>query len=313
MARAVGARSQLAFAFESVYGTPPGSGFRRLPFVRSDAGASQPLIESDILGRGRDPLDPTRDAIAVDGDLVVPICARSWGYWLRAAFGDASTTDDAGVYTHVFESGKWSLPSFAIEIAKPEVPSYAMLTGCKLDRLSWTMQRGGQLTASLSIVGQDETLTTTSGAGSPADVALQRFGQFNGAIMRDGSALANVVSAELTYANNLDRIETIRGDGLIEGADPSMAMLSGRMDVRFATTQLLDQAIAGDPCELEFAFALAGGESCTLTAHRVFLPRPRRQIEGPQGVQVSFDWQAALDESEGVMCTATLVNDVEEY
>jgi hypothetical protein len=37
----------------------------------------------------------------------------------------------------------------------------------------------------------------------------------------------------VTYSNNLEKIETIRDDGLIEGADPTIAALTGRIDVRF--------------------------------------------------------------------------------
>jgi hypothetical protein len=39
-----------------------------------------------------------------------------------------------------------------------------------------------------------------------------------------------------TYSNNLEKIETIRDDGLIEGADPIIAALTDRIDVRFADT-----------------------------------------------------------------------------
>ena len=37
----------------------------------------------------------------------------------------------------------------------------------------------------------------------------------------------NIVSAEITYANTLDRVETIRSDGRIDGADPSIADKDG--------------------------------------------------------------------------------------
>jgi len=47
--------------------------------------------------------------------------------------------------------------------------------------------------------------------------------------------------------------------------------------------------------------------------HAVYLPRPRIEISGPQGVQATFDWQAARDPVLGRMCTATLVNDIETY
>ena len=55
----------------------------------------------------------------------------------------------------------------------------------------------------------------------------------------DGAPLANLTGASLTYTNNLERIETIRSDGKIDGADPTIAALSGSIEVRFADTALL--------------------------------------------------------------------------
>ena len=283
-----------------------------MPFASVSLGAEQPLLASELLGFGRDPVAPLRDAVSVDGDVVLPIDAEAFGVWLKAAFGDPVTTG-AGPWTHVFRSGSWTLPSMAIETAMPEVPRYAMYAGCVLDQLSWRMQRAGLLTATARLVAQGETVATASAAGAPAELALRRFGHFNGSITRDGAALGNVVSAEITYANGLDRIETLRADGRIDGADPGMAALTGRIEVRFADQVLVNQAIAGDPCELAFGYALPSGESLTFTVHAVYLPRPRIEIAGPQGVQATFDWQAARDPTLGRMCTVTLVNDVEAY
>ena len=313
MARAQGARAQMALAYESVYGTPPASGYFKMPFASSTLGAEQPLLESELLGYGRDPLAPIKDALTSDGDVVVPIDAIGFGYWLKATFGDPTTTGAEAPYTHEFRSGSWTLPSLAIEIGMPEVPRFAMYAGCVVDQLSWQMTRSGLLTASVSLIAQGETPAAATGAGTPTEIALQRFGHFNGAIKRDGVALGNVVSTQITYGNNLDRIETIRADGKIDGADPSMAMLSGSMEVRFADTTLMDQAINGTTCALEFAYTLPTGESLTFTAHSVYLPRPRVEIGGPQGVQATFDWQAAKDSFVGRMCTVTLINGVEAY
>ena len=142
----------------------------------------------------------------------MPLDAGAFGFWLKAAFGAPSTTG-TGPWTHEFQSGAWTLPSMSIETGMPEVPRYAMYSGCVLDQITWQMQRSGLLTATARLVAQGETVGTTTSAGTPAALELQRFGHFNGAITRNGSALGNVVSAGITYANNLDRIETIRSDG----------------------------------------------------------------------------------------------------
>ena len=314
MARAQGARAQLALGFETAYGTPPEpGGYWRMPFVSSNVGAEQPLLSSDLLGFGRDPLPPVRDAVTCDGDVVVPIDARFLGVWLKALFGEPITTGASAPYTHSFRSGGWTLPSFAAEIGMPDVPYFAMCAGCVANSLAFTMNRSGLITATIAVVAQGETVGTTSDAGTPTGLALTRFGAATGAVRRNGSALGNIVSAQVSYSNNLDRIETIRNDGMIEGADPSIAALTGTVEVRFADTTLLAQATAGDPCELAFAYAIPSGPSFTLTAHAVYLPKPKLALEGPGGVQASFAWQAALDTTVGRMATAVLVNDQPSY
>ena len=44
MARAQGARAQMALAFETVYGTAPASGYTRVPFASTTLGSEQPLL-----------------------------------------------------------------------------------------------------------------------------------------------------------------------------------------------------------------------------------------------------------------------------
>ena len=97
------------------------------------------------------------------------------------------------------------------------------------------MQRSGLLTADVKLVAQGDNITSATAAGTPTAHALQRFGHFNGAIKRNDTALGNIASADLTYANNVERIETIRNDGRIIGmtaalrlAAPSTGRSTGR-------------------------------------------------------------------------------------
>jgi hypothetical protein len=302
----------MALAFETVYGTAPTTGFRTVPFASTTLGSEQPLIASELLGQGRDPLAPIKDAVTADGDVVVPIDVENVGLWLKAAFGSPTTTGTTPK-THTFQSGNWSLPSLSIETGMPEVPRYAMYTGCVCDQLSWQMSRSGLLTATARLIAQGESASAATAAGATTSLGLQRFGHFNGSITRNGAPLGNIISAEVTYSNGLDRIETIRADGKIEGADPGMAALTGRMEVRFADTALINQALDGTPCELVFGYSLGASASFTFTAHAVYLPRPRIEIPGPQGIQATFEWQAAKATSPARLCTAVLVNTVTSY
>lgn len=312
MARAHGARAQMALAFESTYGTAPASGYFKMPFASAGLGSAQPLIDSELVGYGRDPLPPIKDAIAVDGNAVVPIDVDGIGYWLKLLLG-APTTTGTTPKTHTFVSGGLTLPSASIEIANPEVPSFRMYSGVRADTLQVSMQRSGNLQATFGLIGQGESEAGSTAAGSPTALTVQRFGHFQGAIKRDGAALGNITAGDFTYSNGLDRIETIRADGKIDGADPGIASLKGKISTRFADTTLKTQAQNGTPCELEFSWTIDANRSLKITAHAVYLPVPRVEIPGPSGIMADYDWQAALATSPARMMTAVLVNSVAAY
>ena len=91
MARARGANAVMAAVFEATYGVTPGTGFRKLPFVSANLGEEQSLIESDLLGYGRDPLTPAYDVVSNESDIVVPMDHRNIGFWLKGLFGNPTT------------------------------------------------------------------------------------------------------------------------------------------------------------------------------------------------------------------------------
>lgn len=313
MARARGANAVMAAAFESTYGTAPVSGFKKLPFVSAALGDEQGLIASDLLGYGREPLPPSRDVVNNEGDVVVPVDLRNFGQWLKLAMGAPSSVEDTGVYTHTFVSGALTLPSMAVQIGLPEVPSYGVNVGIRANTMQIQLQRSGLLSATMGLIAQGETKFSTSQAGTPTEAVIERFSHFQGEVKREGTALGNVVSAELTYSNGLDKVEVIRPDGRIADADPGMVAVTGSIGIRFADMTLLDQASSGEPCELSFGWTIDADRSLLFTLHSVFLPRAKQPVQGPAGVQATFAWQAAKDPILGKTCTVVLVNDVAAY
>ncbi|MGN7611882.1 phage tail tube protein, partial [Magnetococcales bacterium HHB-1] len=175
--------------------------------------------------------------------------------------------------------------------------------------LALEFQRSGAATATINCIAQNETRNNASQGGTPSKLTFSRISQFQGSIKRSGSPIANLTGGTLTYSNNLEKIETIRDDGLIDGADPTVAALTGRIDVRFSDTTLIALASNGTPVDLEFAYTLDANNKIIFTAHEVYLPKPKLAVEGPSGIQSSFDFQGARNETAGVMLTVTLTND----
>lgn len=312
MAYQQGSSTRMALAWETIYGTPPVSGYQFVPYASTTLGSEQGFLENNVLGFGRDPVAPQRDAVTVDGNVVVPIDLIGIGHWLKGLMGQPTTTGTTD-RVHTFASGAATLPSLSIEKQLPQVPRFEMLSGLLVDTLQFRMQRRGLLQATVGLIGQRLVGAAATAAGTPTAIAMTRFGQFNGSILRNGAALGTITALDVNFANGLDPIETIRADGNIEGVEPGMATCTGTITSRISDDTLLAQADTGVTASLEMAWTLTATQSLTITLHAVRLQRSRVPIEGPNGVQVEFAFVAERGVSPARMATVVLRNQTASY
>jgi hypothetical protein len=299
---------------ESVaYGTAATGNYWNMPFISDGLDSEQPLVADQLIGQGRDPLDPSRDVITVSGDAVVPIDLRYFGIWLAHVFGAPVSTDHSTYHTHVFTSGAAALPSFSHETAHPDLatPEYFLSTGVMADKMALNLTPSGQASATISLIGQNTAIAGTTGAGTPAGLTLERFSQFQGTITDGGASLASVLSASLTFSNGLDPAKVVSNNGLIESIDPGATSLTGTIQMRFKNLTTMNKAINGTAVDLGLAYTISSTKKLEFEAPRIFLPKPKKIVQGPGGIDVTFNYQGAFDSGNSCMLKATLTNDLD--
>ncbi len=315
MGRARGANAVMGLAFEAAYGVPPvAGGYRKMPFVSSQLGATQALIESDLLGQGRAPYDPTYDVVTNDGDVVVPLDTRALGNWLKLLFGNPETSGSAGAFGHVFRSGMAALPSASIEIGMPDRPSYSTHYGIRANTLQIQKQRSGLSSATIGLIGKGETvpaLTSNAGTLNPYS-SIERFPQASGSIVMDNVTVGEIMTASISYSNVMEKDETIKEDGEINDVDPGMPTCSISLTGKFADLAMANKASGKEPVRIVVTWAFSEGRTLTVLLPRVFLPRTKRPITGPAGVQQEFQAMASTSGGDGLIVVA-ISNDQESY
>lgn len=311
MPRAIGANCRVRmFPETGGYGVVPGGNWRNMPFTRGELGAARGFIDADVIGvaTNRDAAAPFDDLTNVTGSLTVPVDLVNVGHWLRLFFGAPTTTGSTPNFIHTFASGAATIPSNSIELGYPDVPSFERVFGVRGDTLDIDFSPSGAATMTCGLIGQGSIFATTTGAGTPTTATYTAFNRSQGSISRSGAALAQVTGATLRYTNAIEAVRTIRADGLLEGADPSIARCTGTITARFENTTLLDQARTSGVAEFAMAYTIDANRSLTFTLPEVRLELARRPIEGPNGVSATFNYRAAFNTAATRMLTVVLRN-----
>lgn len=310
--RSYGRQTQTLLKRQSAFGTTATGNFVKIPFISNPVGMNQGLVRSPRAGGGRGTAEMHKDVPVVGGNIVVPVCLRNIGFFLTGLLGDPSTSVDTGVYTHTFTSEDDDLPCYSMEAGHPSVPSYNMTDSLKVNTMELSFSRGGgPANATFGLIGRNETLDDATNGGTPTSQTLAWASLLQGQVKQGGSALASLNSGSFSYSNNLESIPGAgQADGLVEGIDAGDPTCSGALNLRFATTDHLDAAVAGTPVDLEFIYAITASLSLTMTVHEAYLEKIVPPIEGPGGVVGDFRWEGVRNAAAGKMLTAVLVNNL---
>lgn len=317
--RGKGADVSAIAALESAYGTAPGSGWFQHLLTSFDPGIQDRIgFESEFgLGHPQDQ-DPFYEGGRYQPSWGVHIGLYSFGWWLKMLLG-APTTTGAGPYTHVFESNL-DVPSFSFEEgdANLSTPKYFLLTGCKLSQMQINLSPKGPAAASFNGIAQNRGEAGTTANGSPAAFAtagVYKYLNKNCKVQRAGADLGHVLGGSLSFGNNVEAIETMRGDGLIDAADEMNRGCGGELRVRHSSSTLLRADDTSEtPVALKYVWATPVNAAYKLEIElaRAFLSLRGASVEGPGGINYTFGVRAAKPASGNLM-KVTLVNNVASY
>jgi hypothetical protein len=314
MSRAKGINSKLALAYEAAYGqTPTLPVGYNMPFNQSKIAIAQNLIDSTTITGRRDQAQPAPGNIDVSGSIVAPIDQIAAGFWLRAMFGNPTTTGSGDPYTHVFKTTN-SQPSLVLEQQYPDIPAYEMFNGCKVNKFSFTYGGERELTANIDIIGAKRTVGAEPFAAALTDSSLLKFSNFQGTIEEGGSQLAIVTEASLNADFGLDgNTYTIGGSGCRTDLPEGILQVSGNIKAFFADTVLLNKAVNNTKSSLEFTFT-SGTHSLQFFLEEVIFQQTSPGIESEKGITISLPFKAFCDNgSGGSILVVTLVNSQASY
>lgn len=323
MAIAKGAKGRLLIDFESIYGQDPTTKNAILvPFNSESIRASQNLTEPNTLRDNLNKVPPIVGNVDVGGDITIPLDLINIGYWLKALLNSPTTTgtdDGSGgttaPYTHVFKVPSDDIPSLVIEKGFTNLGRYFKYNGCKINSFRLDFGGDGELTAGISIVGKDETSSSSSYSNSPTEENFIRLNNFQASILIDGAEEGSITSGSINITTNLDTSVFTIKDGGKRGVLPvGLFDVNGTLTAFFQDMTLLDKALNGTESSITVKFTKDADNYLQFDFPEVQFERTSPAIDGPAGIKVDLSWRAYYDDnSDATSLKVTLVNDKSAY
>ncbi|WP_243546374.1 phage tail tube protein [Pseudodesulfovibrio tunisiensis] len=227
---------------------------------------------------------------------------------------DGSETVTALFRDHVFKIAE-SMPSLGVEKQFPDIPAYLLASGIKIGSCALSVGGSDELTASLSLVGRDETRNAAVYDANPVELPFNRFGNFQARIIEGGTLLSSrnkTVNINLDFG--LDTDQYTLGDGGVRGDIPEgLTTVSGDIEALFTDTRFLDKAEAGTRSSVEVQL-VNGGYKLSVAMPEVEYQRKTPGLAGPRGVLENFSFAAFHDtDSAGSAVVVTLRNEIKNW
>ncbi len=317
MARmAKGYKSTLMVDIEDAYGevnaTKDGM---LLPFNSWNVKPSRSLSQPGTMTGTRNPVEPIADTKQVSGQVVVPLDALSFPWWLRLAFG-APTTTGTGPYTHVFKVGD-DQPSFFVQtLMATETPLYAWHKGLVISKMGLSAEPGGEQVVTFDIVGSDVDYTQSATYdATPADILFARLQRKDVTFKEGGSEMvkkATKFDFNVDFGLDTDAY-TLGGGGVLGDVTEGIMACAGSLTTLLKDNAVLLKSQNGTKTAYEIIFA-SGANSIGFKFPEAKFDLNGPVIEGPKGIRFDANWTAYHESDAGNSAVIiTVVNTVASY
>jgi len=296
MTQQKGVTSKLVIGEESAFKTVATAGFD-IPFNSFGVAGRQSLTTPSTITGTRNPVAPIRGNRDVGGQIVVPVDATAFWYWLQMMFGDPATTG-TDPYVHTFDIGS-TQPSYSMEAQFTDLgtPLYFRYLGCKVSGWSMNLGGDGELTTSLDVVGASESKETSSFDGSPTSLSLDRLDNFEASIAEGGGSLTNATEVSFTVNFGLDTgLYVIGGSGVRGSLPEGIVGVTGNIKTLFEDASLLDKAIGATESSIVITIEKSASLTMDIAFNEIQYERNSPDIPGPQGLLVDLNFQGYYDD-----------------
>jgi hypothetical protein len=200
----------------------------------------------------------------------------------------------------------------SLEVAMPEVPSFEMNYGMRANTMRIEMSRRGLLNATIGLIGKGAPRRRASTAApaprrrSPSTASPRRRRNQEGRRPTGSRSSARRSLIRTISTRSKPSTPTAKSKTPTPAWRPGPAT----SPCAFGDLALLDAATGRTPVELTFGWTF-GDFALLFTYQRVFLPRPKRPITGPE--RHPGQLRLAGVGRAGAIMTALLTNDVTSY
>ena len=125
--------------------------------------------------------------------------------------------------------------------------------------------------------------------------------------------MGKVKSANLNISNNLEGEFYVDGSRYIDDITLGQMSIDGDITIRFASTQLYDDAVAGTDLEIGMVYAIDSDNKLTFTLYAGRLAKPKISVPGPGGIDVTFPLRGGRQADGSLAMDVVLINDVASY
>ena len=239
-----GQLSALQLNEQNSFGTAFTSSLFAVPVINESLNKTvAQIVEDNMYQRFGE--SPSHEGVnAIDGSIQIQPEPDGIGYFLKAAFGQVTTTSDTNDQTHVFRpvdvdfDNKAALPPFSFLLDR-DVNSNMLYSDCLVNNITIEAANGELLSLSVDIIGGTYA-DNASVAATFTD--FEPFPWDTSSVQFNGVFLGDLRSFTLQVANNLETVYTLAGSRTPDKIKRTgMVNVTGTLVLDFASNSLMTE------------------------------------------------------------------------